>query len=129
MVHGKEARPIPTLEIALGPNLTAEEAQAIYEQGPETVVFALLQMAKLLAESRRKPGDSPSTPSGMKAPYEKETTDRRRKKKPGRKNGHPGSRRPKPPVIDKQVILRLERCPVCQSKVTPCQETRTRIVE
>jgi hypothetical protein len=40
----KEARVVSTQEITLGPNLTAEEAQAIYEQGPEAVVFALLQM-------------------------------------------------------------------------------------
>lgn len=126
--RGKEARVIPILEVTLGPKLTAEDAQAIYEQGPEVVVFALLQMAKLLAEQQRKPGDSPSTPSGMKPVYQKATTGRRRKK-PGRKKGHKGSRRAAPPVIHQQVVLRLERCPVCQSKVTPCEKTRTRIVE
>jgi transposase len=126
--HGKEARAILTQEITLGPKLTAEEAQAIYEQGPEAVVFALLQMAKLLAEQQRKPADAPSTPSGMKPVYHKDPTPRRRKR-PGAKKGHPGSRRAPPPVIHQQVVLRLERCPVCQSKVTPCQETRTRIVE
>jgi transposase len=125
---GKEARISTTLEISLGPHLTAEEAQAIYEQGPEAVVFALLQMAKMLAEQQRKPGDTPSTPSGMKPVYEKPTTPQRRKK-PGAKKGHKGCRRPPPPVIHQRVILRLERCPVCQSKVTPCQQTRTRIVE
>jgi transposase len=124
--RGKEARAIPTLDITLGPKLTAEEAQAIYEQGPEAVVFALLQMAKMLAEQQRKPGDSPSTPSGMKPVYHKDTTPRRRKK-PGRKKGHKGSRRPPPPVIHQRVVLRLERCPVCQGQVTPCQQTRTRI--
>jgi transposase len=119
---------ISTLEVSLGPNLTAEEARAIYEQGPEAVVFALLQMAKMLAEQQRKPEDTPSTPSGMKPVYEKPTTPRRRKK-PGAKKGHTGSRRPQPPVIHQRVILRLERCPACQSQVTPCQQTRTRIVE
>jgi transposase len=126
--HGKEARAITTLEVSLGPSLTAEEAQLIYEQGPEAVVFALLQMAKMLAEQQRKSGDTPSTPSGMKPIYEKATTPRRRKK-PGAKKGHRGSRRPPPPIIHQRVILRLERCPVCQSRVTPCQQTRTRIVE
>jgi len=126
--HGKEARIIASLEITLGPNLTTEEARAIYEQGPEAVVFALLQLAKMLAEKQRKPGDSPSTPSGMRPVFEKETTPRRRKK-PGQKQGHPGSRRAKPLVIHQRMVLRLEHCPVCQSRVTPCQETRTRIVE
>jgi transposase len=126
--RGKEALAISTLEITLGPNLTAEEAQAIYEQGPEAVVFALLQMAQLLAEKQGQPGESPSTPSGMKPVYAKEAPPRRRKK-PGRKQGHHGSRRPRPPVIHQQVVLRLQRCPVCQSRVTPCQQMRTRIVE
>lgn len=126
--HGKEARIVASLEITLGPSLTAEEARAIYEQGPEAVVFALLQLAKMLAEKQRKPGDSPSTPSGMRPLFEKETTPQRRKK-PGQKQGHPGSRRVKPLVIHQRVVLRLERCPVCQSRVTPCQGTRTRIVE
>lgn len=128
VARGKESPVIPTLEITLGPQLTAEEARAIYEQGPEAVVFALLQMAKLLAQQQRQPGDSPSTPSGMKPVYHKETTPLRRKR-PGRKPGHPGSRRPPPPVIHQQVTLRLDRCPVCASQVTPCQQTRTRIVE
>ncbi len=61
----------------------------------------------------------------MKPVYHKDTTPRRRKK-PGRKKGHKGSRRP-PPVIHQRVVLRLERCPVCQGQVTPCQQTRTRI--
>jgi hypothetical protein len=103
-----EARTILTQEITLGPKLTAAEAQAIYEQGPEAVVFALLQMAKLLAEQRCKPEDSPSTPSGMKPVYQKETTPRRRKR-PGAKNGHQGCRRAPPPVIHQRVVLRLHR--------------------
>jgi transposase len=127
-LNGKEARLVSTQEITLGPNLTAEEAQAIYEQGPEAVVFALLQMAKLLAEQQRKPGDSPSTPSAMRPVYLKEATPQRRKK-PGARNGHKGSRRPQPPIIHQRVVLRLQRCPVCQSRVTPCQQIRTRIVE
>ena len=71
--HGKEARDLPTLEITLGPKLTAKEAQAIYEQGPAAVVIALLQMAKLRAEQQRTPGDSPSTHSGMKPVYHKQS--------------------------------------------------------
>ena len=119
---------VSTQEITLGPSLTAEEAQSIYEQGPEAVVFALLQMAKLLAERQCRPGDSPSTPSGMKPVYQKDATPQRRKK-PGAKNGHPGSRRPPPPVIHQRVVLRLERCPVCLGQVTPCRQMRTRIIE
>jgi transposase len=116
------------LEINLGPHLTAEQAKLIYEQGPEAVVFALLQMAKLLAEHQRQPEDSLSTPSGMKPVYTKPATPRRGKK-PGAKKGHKGRRRTPPPVIHRQVVLRLERCPVCQTEVKACQHPRTRIVE
>jgi transposase len=91
-------------------------------------VFALLQLAKLLAEKQHKPGDSPSTPSGMKPVFTKEPTPRRRKK-PGRKNGHEGCRRPTPLQIHRRVVLRLERCPTCATKVTACNDSRTRIVE
>jgi hypothetical protein len=33
------------LDFALGPNLSAEEAQAIYARGKEDVIFALLELA------------------------------------------------------------------------------------
>lgn len=36
----------PDLDVALGPNLTAEQAALIFEQGEEAVVFALLELAK-----------------------------------------------------------------------------------
>jgi transposase len=123
-----DARVTATLDITLGPKLTAQDAQAIYEQGPEAVVFALLQMAKLLAEARRQPADSPSTPSAMKPVFQKDPTPRRRKK-PGAKKGHKGHRRAKPPIIHREVVLRLEACPTCQGPVTPCRQSRTRIVE
>jgi hypothetical protein len=119
------------LEIELGPNLNAEEAEAIYEQGREAVVFALLKMAKLLAEKQGRqspPVDSASTPSGMTPVYLKDSTPRRRKR-PGQKEGHQGTRRRRPPVIHRRVVLRLEVCPHCAGKVTPCNDSRTRIVE
>ena len=38
------------IEIPLGPNLTEEQARAIYARGEDAVVFALLAQAKLLTE-------------------------------------------------------------------------------
>jgi transposase len=92
------------------------------------VVFALLQMAKLLAEKQHRQVESASTPSGMKPVFLKEPAPKRRQR-PGRKKGHEGSRRRKPPEIHRHVKLRLERCPNCAGKVTPCNDSRTRIVE
>ena len=38
------------LSFPLGPELTEEQARAIFKKGEEAVVFALLAQAKLLAE-------------------------------------------------------------------------------
>src|SRR3989304_363440 len=54
------------------PMMTEEQARAIFRQGEEAVVFALLQLAKQLAEQQAA-DTSPSTPSGMKPAYEKPT--------------------------------------------------------
>jgi transposase len=113
----------------LGPKLTAEEAETIFAQGKEAVVFALLELAKQLAEQagwRTKP--SPTTPSGMVPPYQKLAVSGR-KKRSGRKAGHPGERRQVPDHIDQHVEHRLKRCPNCQGPLKRCQETRTRYVE
>ncbi|MBI2823827.1 MAG: hypothetical protein HYX69_03945, partial [Planctomycetia bacterium] len=56
----------------LGPRLTAEQAEAIFAQGKEAVVFALLALAKQLAEQAGLRNQAaPSTPSGMIPPYRK----------------------------------------------------------
>ena len=48
-------------------SLSEEQAEAIYSQGKEAVVFALLELTKRLAEAQGKadPSVTPSTPSGM----------------------------------------------------------------
>lgn len=121
-----------TLEVPLGPSLTEEEARAIYEQGPEAVIFALLTLAKQLAEQTAAEGgtshQTPATPSGMKPPYQKPSTNGR-KKKPGRKAGHPGSRRRPPDRIDCRQEHRAPCCPDCGGRLKRCQETRTRYTE
>jgi hypothetical protein len=57
---------LPELDVVLSPQLTAEQARAIYEQGEEAVVFALLELAKHWAEveGRNASVSSPATPSG-----------------------------------------------------------------
>lgn len=121
---------MPMLSIPLGPTLTAEQAEKIYKQGQEAVVFALLELAKMLAEKSAtvSANASPATPSGMKPPYEKATVKSRRKR-PGCKVGHPGSRRPPPERIDQQEEHRLKRCPKCGGSLKRCHRTRTRYIE
>jgi transposase len=122
---------IAKLSVLLGPMLTREQAVEIAELGPEAVVFALLELARMLArsEGRCAAVDSPATPSGMKPVHQKPTTTRKRGRKPGRKPGHPGSRRAAPERVDEHKEHRAECCPHCQGKLKRCAATRTRYTE
>jgi transposase len=113
----------------LGPSLTEAEARAIFAQGEEAVVFALLTLAKMAASKQNATGaESPSTPSAMKATFLKPPAKTRRKT-PGRPKGHVGARRPTPTRIDRYEEHRAEACPDCGGPLAPCKQTRTRIIE
>jgi transposase len=118
-----------SLQAMLGPQLTAEQATLIFQQGQEAVVFALLSLAKQLAERRPAATTAdPSTPSGQTPPYAKPTAKGRTKPK-GAKPGHPGYRRPTPPRIDAREQHTLQACPKCHGPVKPCRSARARIIE
>ena len=121
------------LSFPLGPELTEDQAREIFARGEEAVVFALLAQAKLLAERMAAAAEgshqTPATPSGMKPPYAKPTPKMRGRKKPGRKPGHPGSRRKVPDRIDETKTHRAKFCPDCGGDLKRCQETRTRYTE
>jgi transposase len=122
------------LAVPLGPDLTRAQAEAIVAQGKEAAIFALLQLAKMLAERGQPAGPAPSTPSGMIPPYQKPTAaegkPRGAKKKPGARPGHVGARRPKPERIDRYQTHTLEVCPDCGGPVRECRRRqRKRYVE
>jgi transposase len=127
MATGTDTLLTPSLEAMLGPQLTAEQARAIYEQGPEATIFALLTLAKQLGEKSRGTS-SPTTPSGMTPVYEKQTS-RKRRRKAGRKKGHPGSRRAAPVHIDRHEEHTLGACPHCHGPIRLCRSSRRRIIE
>ncbi len=116
--------------VPLGPALTEQQAREIYRQGEEAVVFALLTLAQRLAEPHASstPVVTPTTPSAMIPTFLKPQADARRKR-PGREKGHPGTRRPTPEVIDRQVDHRLETCPDCHGALTRTNQARTRVTE
>jgi transposase len=116
-----------TLDITLGPQLTEAQAEQIYQQGKEAVVFALLELAKKLAEQQSS--TAPSTPSGMVPPYQKPATESRGKKKSGRKKGHPGARRNAPEYVHHAKEHCAKRCPDCGGRLKRCNDTRTRYTE
>ena len=121
-----------TLHIPLGSTLSEEEANAICDQGREAIIFALMALAKMLAEQQAASAaashQTPSTPSGMKPVYQK-PSPRGRAKKPGRKKGHRGSRRAAPGRIDRRETHRAKICPNCEGPLKRCAETRTRYIE
>ncbi len=112
----------------VGPCFSEMDARAFLELGPEAAIFAIMTLAKRVAELTGLVGKAdPSAPSGQTAPFLKPKTKGRRKK-PGARPGHPGSRRetPKP---DKTVPHSLERCPDCSGSVSKCNSSRSRIIE
>ncbi len=116
--------------------MTAEQAKKIFTLGEGAVVFALLELSKRVAEKEQGKlvaggHDDPSCPSGQKPVFTKpnKKDDKRRRKKPGRKPGHDGSRRGKPDKVDRVEKHRLSRCPDCGSKVKKCNGSRDRYVE
>ena len=115
------------LEAAQRGLLTKEQAQRLHALGPEAVTLFALTLTRRLAELQPLP-PSPSTPSAMIPVYQKPQTSRRRKT-PGAKNGHAGSRRKTPDKIDARVEHRLEVCPCCGGPVQRCRRERRRIVE
>jgi transposase len=118
-----------TLEVPLGPALTERQAREIFRQGEEAVVFALLTLAQRAADPQHSPSTvvTPTTPSAMVPPYLKPKADRRRKR-PGREAGHPGSRRPTPEP-NRRADHRLESCPECHGPLTRTNQTRARVTE
>ena len=115
--------------VILGPMLTEPQARQIYRQGEPAVVFALLTLPRKAVEPQPSSGIAPTTPSAMIPTYLKPKKADGRRKRPGRKDGHLGSRRPTPEVIDRQVDHRLPGCPECHGPLIRTKQTRTRITE
>lgn len=70
----------------------------------------------------------PGTPSGMTAPYHK-TAHRRRRRKPGRKRGHRGTRRAPPPHVNHTIPHTLSHCPHCNLALGDSIRQHTRVIE
>jgi transposase len=113
----------------LGPGLSEAQAREIFRQGEEAVVFALLSLAQQLAQQPTTPTSvvNPTTPSAMIPPFLKPKVDGRQKR-PGRKAGHPGSRRPTAEP-NHHADHRLDVCPDCHGPLTRTNQSRTRITE
>lgn len=123
--------PDSTLEVLQRAALTEEQARGIFALGEGAVVFALLELTKQLADARGAEAAAearPSTPSGMIPVYEKPPV-KPRKKRPGAKVGHPGSRRAVPERIDRRETHQLPSCPDCGGRLKRTGDTRKRYTE
>lgn len=91
-----------------------DEATAILDKPREEAVAIILDLAEKAEKYDQICGGiSPTTPSGMRPVYLK-PNHKKRKKKPGRKKGHPGCSRPRPDKIDHFKEHTLVDCPHCQ---------------
>jgi transposase len=111
-----------------------EEARALLELPQEQAIAAILALAEK-AESWERvcaqgehSAPSPTTPSGMRPVYTKPPA-RGRKRKPGRKPGHPGTRRATPEHIDARNEHHLSHCPDCHSTLGQSIRSHTRLIE
>lgn len=110
------------------------EALAILALPQEAAIERLLALAEKaeawerLQASAHSQTVAPSTPSGMIAVYEK-PPHRQRRKKPGRKAGHRGCRRPPPGQIDATHSHTLSSCPHCQQLLGKPIRQHTRLIE
>jgi transposase len=121
--------PKPDIRSLLESGFNEETARFLYAQGEAVVIFALMQLAALavLPNTDTINDIHPSTPSATVPPYQK-PSGKQRKKKPGGKPGHKGSRRA-PPVVNKHVEHRLEYCPDCGTKLNKRKQKRKRVIE
>lgn len=92
--------------------MTRDEAAAILDLPREQAIEAVLELAQKAEKFDQLHGVAPTCPSGMTPPYLKKPAKRRRKK-PGQKNGHPGVGRTRPEKIDHYKEHTLDRCPEC----------------
>jgi len=131
MQPGKAKSVKALIDAAVRGELRESEVRLLCIQAPEIIILALLAAGKRIAELQGRPGSdasSPFTPSGMVPVYEKPSAKKRRKK-PGAKDGHPGRRREKPKQITHRRTHRLKRCPHCDGPLQRCERTRTRTTE
>jgi len=110
--------------------LTKEEAIALYRLGEEPTVAKLLELEARVEELERLlvKKEDPSLPSALKAAYEKPPV-KGGKKRPGRKRGHLGVRRPTPSRVDETKVHSLSHCPQCHGPLGEPISSRERFTE
>jgi transposase len=117
-------------DIKIGPSLTKQQAEKLYQLGQEVVVFVLMTQAKIIAQQMANSAQSPAAPSSAKPVYRKDNKSKnKRGKKIGARKGHVASRRAKPVDIDRRQEHNLQICPHCGNEnLSRRAKKRTRII-
>ena len=109
--------------------MTRDEAIAILNKPINEAVDQILALAEKADKYDQLCADiSPTTPSGMTPVYLKPPPGKR-KKKPGRKNGHGGISRMRPEKVDDFKEHRLKHCPDCHGPLKGAVKSYQRYVE
>jgi hypothetical protein len=95
--------------------MTRDEAAAILHMPEDQAIEMIIALAEK-ADKYDQLSVSPTTPSGMTPPYLK-PPGKRRKRKPGRKQGHVGVSRAKPAKVNHHKNHTLEYCPECNNNL------------
>jgi transposase len=120
------------LAAATAGELAETQWRQLHQLGPEAVTLVGLatgrRIVELQARLKAAGQPSPSTPSGQVPIYTKPSAPKRRRR-PGARRGHTGSRRPTPDRIDRREEHQLAVCPCCGGPVQRCKRVRKRIIE
>jgi len=109
--------------------VTRDEAIAILNKPIDEAVAQILALAEKADKYDQLCAEiSPTTPSGMTPVYLKPPPGKR-KKKPGRKNGHRGISRMQPEKVDDFKEHRLKHCPDCHGPLKGAVKSYQRYVE
>lgn len=123
------------IERTLRGELTKELAEHAAAMGSEAMIAVALAASARIAElstAAGSPASGAHTPSGSIPPYAKPATSKRRRGKPGARDGHEGSRRPVPAadrIARREQLDPLSVCPECQQPVERVRRYRKRIIE
>lgn len=94
-----------------------EEAAAILDLPRDKAIQKILELARKAEKYEQVFKDvSPTTPSGMTPVYTK-PPGKKRRRKPGRKKGHPGTSRLRPQKVDKFEVHKASHCPHCDGRL------------
>lgn len=120
------------IDAALRGELTEAMARRMHALGPEASVAVVLAASSRIGElqGRAAGAPGPHAPPGSIPVFAKPPASRRRRGKPGARDGHDGVHRPASVKVDRvEEVAPITVCPECSGPVLPARRHRRRTVE